>query len=239
MFYHPHPNQRNYFLEMLQTKKKYFEKCFPILMLYLYRVLKHQNLKIKIWIKNALILVERYLLDHTEDGWLPDTNSSVVHVDHLALLSKATLLCFTHSQGIFFVLFFVVVFSRKLKRTCMYTFGKWLKWKISLMGFVYRVVWVLKALWIILSETINILRKLHKTNIFRMPPKILPYSLMYIAPSSGHILLNLNIPFKFILGRFEFFFLISGVRMLYFFEILVEIYSNPPILWFGFKYKFL
>ena len=56
----------------------------------------------------------------------------------------------------------------------MYRFGKWWKWNISLMGFVYRVVWVLKALWIILSETINILRKLHKTNIFGMPPKILP-----------------------------------------------------------------
>ena len=53
----------------------------------------------------------------------------------------------------------------------MYSFGKWWTWKISLMGFVYRVVWVLKALWIILSETIKILRKLHKANIFGMPPK--------------------------------------------------------------------
>ena len=56
----------------------------------------------------------------------------------------------------------------------MYSFGKWWKWKISLMGFVYRVVWVLKALWIFLSVTINFLRKLHKTNIFGMPPKSLP-----------------------------------------------------------------
>ena len=46
--------------------------------------------------------------------------------------------------------------------------------KNSLMGFVYRVVWVLEALWILLSETINFLRKLHKTNIFGMPVKILP-----------------------------------------------------------------
>ena len=38
--------------------------------------------------------------------------------------------------------------------------------------FVYRVVWVLEALWTVLSETINVLRKLHKTNIFGMPPKI-------------------------------------------------------------------
>ena len=56
----------------------------------------------------------------------------------------------------------------------MYSFGKWWKWKFSLMGFVYRVVWVLKALWIILSETIHILRKLHLIFFFGMPPKILP-----------------------------------------------------------------
>ena len=46
--------------------------------------------------------------------------------------------------------------------------------------FGYRVAWVLKALRIILSETINILRKLHKTNIFGMPPKILPYSYVHV-----------------------------------------------------------
>ena len=42
------------------------------------------------------------------------------------------------------------------------------------MAFVYRVLWILKALWIILSETIHILRKIEKYNIFGMPPKILP-----------------------------------------------------------------
>ena len=55
-FYHPHPNQRNY-LEMLQTKKKIFWQMlsnFALLRLYLYRVLKHQNLKIKIWIKKCI-----------------------------------------------------------------------------------------------------------------------------------------------------------------------------------------
>ena len=56
----------------------------------------------------------------------------------------------------------------------MYSFGKYWKWKFPLMGFVYRFLRVLKALWIILSETIKILRKLHKTNIFGMPPKMLP-----------------------------------------------------------------
>ena len=30
------------------------------------------------------------------------------------------------------------------------------------MDFVYRVLWILKALWIILSETINILKKIAK-----------------------------------------------------------------------------
>ena len=56
----------------------------------------------------------------------------------------------------------------------MYSFGKWWKWKNCIMGFPYRVIRVLQALWICLSETINFLRKLHKTNIFGMPPKILP-----------------------------------------------------------------
>ena len=41
-------------------------------------------------------------------------------------------------------------------------------------AFDYKDVWVLKALWIILSEIIIILRKIHKTNIFGMPPKCLP-----------------------------------------------------------------
>ena len=39
------------------------------------------------------------------------------------------------------------------------------------MGFVYSIVQVLKALGIVLSETINILRKMHKNNIFGMPPE--------------------------------------------------------------------
>ena len=42
------------------------------------------------------------------------------------------------------------------------------------MGFAHRVVRVLKALRIILSETFNFLRKLHKTYIFGMSLKIWP-----------------------------------------------------------------
>ena len=58
-------------------------------------------------------------------------------------------------------------------------------------GFVYRALWILKALWIVLSKTINILRKLQQQqkNIFGKPPRIVPY-VMYTAPSSGHPLLN-------------------------------------------------
>ena len=87
----------------------------------------------------------------------------------------------------------------------MYSLGKCWKLKISLMGLVYRVVRVLKALWIFLSETINFLRKLHKTNFFGMPLQFY-HRVMYIAPSSGHISLNLNMPFKLILRRFEVIF---------------------------------
>ena len=49
--------------------------------------------------------------------------------------------------------------------------------KKNLMGFVYRVLWILKALWIVLSETINILRDLQpkkKKKKIGMPPRILP-----------------------------------------------------------------
>ena len=47
----------------------------------------------------------------------------------------------------------------------MHSLGNWWK-KKSLIGFVYSILWVLKALWIVLSETINILRNLHTTKIF-------------------------------------------------------------------------
>ena len=81
------------------------------------------------------------------------------------------------------------------------------KWKISLEWVLfYRVVRVLKALWIVWSETINIMRKLHKTNIFGDAPENFTIGLWYIAPSSGHELMNLDLPFKLILRRFEVVF---------------------------------
>ena len=84
----------------------------------------------------------------------------------------------------------------------MYSFGKWWKLKISLMGFVYRVVWVLKALWIFMSETINFLRKLQFLGCLRK----FYHRVMYRAPSSGQISLNFNIPIKLILRKFAVVF---------------------------------
>ena len=87
----------------------------------------------------------------------------------------------------------------------MYSFGRWWIWKISLMAFVYRVVWVLKALWIFMSETINFLRNGMKLTLLGCPQKF-DHRVMYRAASSGHISLNFNMPFKFILRRFEVVF---------------------------------
>ena len=67
------------------------------------------------------------------------------------------------------------------------------------MSFVYRVAWVLKALWLIFWENCIIPK-------FSGCPQNFYYRVMYRAPSSGHELLNLNLPFKFILSRFEVVF---------------------------------
>ena len=95
-----------------------------------------------------------------------------------------------------------------------------------------RVLWVLKALWIVLSETINILRNLHKANILGMSRKFYQ-RFMYIAPSSGYALIFF----------FFFFFLLQvGLRLFSdvcmsenaaLFERLMEIRSTPTntILW--------
>ena len=61
---------------------------------------------------------------------------------------------------------------------------------------------------------------------------------MYIAPSSGHILFNLDLLFKWILRRFQ---VVSDVwsENAAMFERLMEIHSNPPILYYGFKMQVL
>ena len=52
-----------------------------------------------------------------------------------------------------------------------YSLGKKWKYKISLMGFViHRFLWILKALWIVLSKNINIW-KICKNIIFRDAPE--------------------------------------------------------------------
>ena len=66
----------------------------------------------------------------------------------------------------------------------MYSFGKWWKWKFSLMGFVYRVVSrVLKTVWIFLSETIKFLENCIKLTFSGCPRKFYHRVNMYIAPS--------------------------------------------------------
>ena len=56
---------------------------------------------------------------------------------------------------------------------------------------------------------------------------------MYIAPSSDHILLNINMP---LIDSKEVFFS-SDVwsENAALFERMMEIHSNPPILYYGFK----
>ena len=121
----------------------------------------------------------------------------------------------------------------------MYSFGTWWKWFFFFPpnGFVYRFLRFLKALWIFLSETINFLRKLHKTKFFGMPPKILPFFQSYVAPYCGHISLNLiNMPFKLILRRFEVVFWCLEWECCTLRKIDGNsIHSNPPILYYGFK----
>ena len=58
---------------------------------------------------------------------------------------------------------------------------------------------------------------------------------MFIAPSSDYQLLTLNQPFKVILRKFEVVFWCSRVRMMYFFKRLMNIHSNQPILYYGFR----
>ena len=85
----------------------------------------------------------------------------------------------------------------------MYSFGTWWKLKISLIGFVYRIVRVLKVLWIFLSETINF-QDAPQNSTIELHVYIHMY--MYITPSSGHISLNFNMTFKFIIRRAEVVF---------------------------------
>ena len=58
-----------------------------------------------------------------------------------------------------------------------------------------------------LEPLINILRKLHKTKFLGCSRKFYHRVMyMHVAPSMDHILFNLNLPFKWILRRFEVVF---------------------------------
>ena len=58
-------------------------------------------------------------------------------------------------------------------------------------------------MWIVLFETISILRNLQKSTIFGMPQKKFTLGLGYVqGSSSDHLLLTLNLHFKVILWRF-------------------------------------
>ena len=86
-----------------------------------------------------------------------------------------------------------------------------------------RVVWVLKALWIVWSTTINILRKLHT---FSGYPQKSYHSFMYIAPSSGHGLMKLYLTSRLIWGDLRLFSDVWSENAA-FSERLKEIHSNP------------
>ena len=72
-------------------------------------------------------------------------------------------------------------------------------------GFLYRVVRVLKAL-----ESFCLKPSIFWENCIKLTfsgcPRKFSHRVMYIAPSSGHISLNINMPFKLILRRFEVVF---------------------------------
>ena len=61
---------------------------------------------------------------------------------------------------------------------------------------LYRVLWILIALWIVLSQPINILRNLQQQKFGGCPQEFY-HIFMYIAPSSDHSLLTPNLPFMY------------------------------------------
>ena len=64
------------------------------------------------------------------------------------------------------------------------------------MGFVYRVLWILKALWVVLSETFKVLG-----GGGGGCPWEFYHRFMYISPSSDHSLLIFILSFKVIVSR--------------------------------------
>ena len=100
---------------------------------------------------------------------------------------------------------------------------------------IYRVLWILKAFWTVLSETNNIMRNLQKKIFWGSPWKCY-YRFMYIAPSSIHSLLALNLPFKGILRKFEVFWCLEWEWSMHFSKDLWKfIQIHQLVLYYGFK----
>ena len=68
------------------------------------------------------------------------------------------------------------------------SFSKW--WKKSLMGFIYRFLWILKAVWVILSQTIISFWEFCKKHKFLGYPWEFYHRFMYIAPFSDYLFAN-------------------------------------------------
>ena len=117
----------------------------------------------------------------------------------------------------------------------MDSFGKWWKWKIPITGFLNRVIWVLYKP----CESFCLKPSTFRENCINLTfsgcPRKFYHRAMYIAPSSAHISLNFNMPFKLILRslrRFEAVFWCLEWECCTSFKKLMEVHSNPPtLLW--------
>ena len=91
-----------------------------------------------------------------------------------------------------------------------------------------------RALWIVLSESINISRNLHTKRYFFVPPWEFYPRFMLKVPSTDHSLLTLNMPFKMIVLKEVWgCFLMSGMRILPFSKDwmkFIQIHQYYPIL---------
>ena len=87
-----------------------------------------------------------------------------------------------------------------------YSFGKWWKWKISLMGIVHKsCMSSQRGCESFCSKPSMFVENCTKLTLSGCPREF-SHRDMYIAPSSGHTSFNFNMPFKLILRRCEVVF---------------------------------
>ena len=98
------------------------------------------------------------------------------------------------------------------------------------MGLAYRVLWILKALWIVWLKP-SIFWEIAKNN-FRRFPREFYHRFMYKASSCNCPLQTLNLPLKMILRRFEIVYRCLKWECCTF-QKTDKFYSNPPILYYG------